>query len=61
MLARCLSPLILFAYMGNAEIQCKVFCFQLVSLMCLKFDGLCCWFNVDRISFSTLYSHNLVP
>lgn len=36
MLGHCLSPLVLFAYMGNAEIQCKVFCFQLVCLMCLK-------------------------
>ena len=36
MLGHCLSPLILFAYMGNAEIQCRAFCFQLVCLMCLK-------------------------
>ena len=25
-----------------------------------EIDGLCCWLNVDRISFSTLHSHNLV-
>lgn len=36
MLRHRLSPLVLFVYMGKAEIQRKVFCFKLVCLMCLK-------------------------
>lgn len=60
MLARCLSPLILFCVHGKCRNPMQSLLFSVGVFDVPEIDGLCCWFNADRISFSTLHSHNLV-
>lgn len=59
MLGYCLSPLVLFVYVGNAEIQWKVFCFKLVCLMCLKLMDCAAGLIQTKISVSTLHSAHI--
>lgn len=59
MLGYCLSPLVLFVYVGNAEIQWKVFCFKLVCLTCLKLMDRATGLMQTKISVSTLHSAHI--